>query len=147
MKLSEGSRTIFRRFLEQGMETSADRLPDVRVYSRGGATILTRLLLVDGITIGRRVFIDRNYTYRDSQGRLKVSRSLFAHELAHVLQYQREGLLKFLFIYFRDFWRIFRAKKKWNTRNWFEAYQAIPFEIEAREFAVRFRHWLETRDM
>jgi len=54
--------------------------------------------------------------FRDSQNR--VSDKLFRHELEHVYQIQREGVLKF---YAKYLWYLVRR-----------GYKNVPYEIEAR---------------
>ena len=71
------------------------------------------------ITIGNRIFAWRELNERE-----------LAHELAHVTQWARHGVI-FPFVYFADSLRARRAGKRWYHDN--------RFEREAREFASRAR--------
>lgn len=142
MKLSKDAHKLFAEFFCDSDLCRVQEFPDIQVYAKRGSWILTNLLLVDGITFGRTIFIRPKLTKRDKDSVLRVSKTLMAHEITHVLQYKREGLYKFLLNYFRDFWRIFRKKKQWNLRSVFESYKKIPHEVEARKVAVEFSNWL-----
>lgn len=56
-----------------------------------------------------------------------ASPELTAHELEHVEQIRREGVVKFYVKYL-----YFYYKNLWKYRNGFKAYWNIPYEIEAR---------------
>jgi hypothetical protein len=67
------------------------------------------------ITFGRTVFIRR--TYKDDP-------VVLAHETIHVLQYHREGFLKFLFLY------AFALPVGWNP--WRARWEAEAFAVNVR---------------
>lgn len=140
MLLSVDSRKKFEDFLR---ENSAEVVvvPKVKIYSGKIAGFLTKTLKTDGITFGRRVFVRPNFVWRDENSRLCCSIYLLPHEMAHVLQYQKYGRLKFLYFYLRDFWRALRTKKKWDFQARHEAYLEIPFEVEARKFSEDYLSW------
>ena len=71
---------------------------------------------VAGITLGRRVYLD---------GRAEVARSL-RHELVHVRQIARVGMLRF---YAQWLWEYVRNRRKGMSSD--EAYRRISFEEEA----------------
>jgi hypothetical protein len=79
---------------------------------------------VVGITIGRRIWLDPVYLERAAG---KAER-LLAHELAHVRQVARMGLVPFLFAYVREY---FGHRADGHEID--EAYRRISFEVEARE--------------
>lgn len=79
---------------------------------------------VVAITLGRRIYILPSYLERS---RDEVAR-LIRHELAHVAQVQRLGLIRFLATYAVEFVRHFR-----RTRSVDAAYHSISFEVEARQ--------------
>ena len=146
MRLSKNTRRLYADFFE-GMGLCIEKdFPTVHIYSRFGARIVTGILLVDGITLGRAIFVHPRFVRRSSTGRLVISKQLLAHEIVHVLQYANEGTAVFLSNYISSFWRQFRGRKKWSAKSWYEAYLAIPHEIEAREFAARFKPWLKNRE-
>lgn len=53
---------------------------------------------------------------------------MLRHEECHYRQQEREGLVRFLINYFRHFF-----KNYWSGMSFMEAYNNIPYEIEARE--------------
>ena len=57
----------------------------------------------------------------------EASSTLIAHELKHVEQIQREGVLKY---YLKYLWFYFQNLRRY--RNHHQAYWNIPYEIEAR---------------
>ncbi len=137
MRLSDSSKKLYFDFFRECGVCEAD-FPDVKIYVHKGARLLTSMLAIDGITFGNSVFVHPRYSKRKSNGHLYISKELLAHELAHVFQYQQVGKVAFLKKYMRDFWKEFRIKKRWTMKAWFEAYQRIPYEIEAREQARAF---------
>ena len=80
---------------------------------------LPRWLKVSGVTLGRHVY----YAQEASQ----VSHRLRQHEMIHVEQYRKYGLIRFLFRYFKEY---FRFRLKGYTH--YQAYLEISFEKEAR---------------
>lgn len=76
---------------------------------------------VVAITLGRRIYV-REMLESVSFGRL------LRHELAHVRQVERLGLVVFLWRYLVEF-----ARNWVRLRSFAAAYAAISFEIEARE--------------
>ena len=145
MLLSENSIKLFEEFFGECDLCEDIEFPKTKVFARRGAWFLTNILLVDGITLGRHVFVNPKHIWRDRKKNLRIEQKLMAHEFVHVLQYARLGFLKFLWIYLRDFLRIFRKKEKWSLESWFESYREIPHEIEARKLADEFMVWNEER--
>jgi hypothetical protein len=75
---------------------------------------------VAAITLGSRIYLAAALV---DPRRIE---QVLAHELVHVGQVRRDGLLRFLFVYVRDYTR--------NRRSGMPpaaAYRAIPYEIEA----------------
>jgi hypothetical protein len=142
MRLSEHAHKLFAAFFSAQKICDSNDFPDVRIYAKRGSWLLTNLIMVDGITFGRHIFINPKFVSRDVENRLLVSKKLLAHELVHVLQYQQEGVWGFLIDYAGDFLVIFRKKDKWSLRSWFESYQEIRHETEARNVAAKFTRWL-----
>lgn len=77
---------------------------------------------VIGITLGRRIYLSRSI---ESHSDDYVSR-LLRHELVHVAQVNRLGLLVFLWRYVSEF-----ARHYWRVRSFSRAYRMISFEVEA----------------
>ncbi len=80
------------------------------------------------MTVGRMVLVRRGHT---------ASLELLAHELVHVQQWSRLGVVGFLRRYLGAY-----ARNLARLRSHRGAYLAIPLEVEARE---RARRWWETQ--
>lgn len=74
---------------------------------------------VIGITLGRRIYLN-------ARAKPESIERLLRHELAHVRQINRLGLLVFYWRYVREFARHF-----WHVRSIQKAYSMISFEREA----------------
>lgn len=145
MRLSEESRDLFIEFFCERGFCEKENFPEIRVYCRLGARVITTLVMADGITFGRRIFVSPKHVGRNEGARLVLSRNLLAHEIVHVIQYEERGYIRFAKVYVSEFWRRFRKKKHWTAKSWFEAYEAIPDEVEARRFASEFEAWSRSR--
>lgn len=77
---------------------------------------LPKLLKVDGVTIGKAIYL------KDTT----IDTTLIKHELIHVEQYEKHGVLGFLIRYFYHY-----IKGRLQGLSHWESYHAIPFEIEA----------------
>jgi hypothetical protein len=78
---------------------------------------------VIAITLGRRIFLGSAVGQRSAE---YVTR-LMRHELAHVRQINRHGLIGFYSRYVGEFLRLL-----WKHRSFNAAYKDISFEVEAR---------------
>ena len=81
---------------------------------------LPKLLKVNAITLNQHVF------YTDIKAR--VSDRLRRHEKKHVMQYKRDGIIKFLSRYFYEY-----LKNRIKGMSHGKAYLNISYEIEARK--------------
>ena len=81
---------------------------------------------IQGMTLGRLILVLRD---NERSGR----RRLLAHELVHVEQYARLGILPFLWRYVREY-----ALNLWRLRCHRRSYEAISFEAEARAATDRW---------
>jgi hypothetical protein len=141
MKLSEDSQIKLQSFFREILSDENFRLPRINFYAGKFTRMSTLILQVHGITFGRHIFIKPNLITKDFENRNKLSLELAAHEIVHVLQYKKEGFVKFFYKYLTDYWRNLRTKKNWNAGSRHEAYREIPFEREAREIAAKFVKW------
>lgn len=82
-----------------------------------------------GITLGRRIYLRPGI---DVMAPMYFER-LMRHELAHVRQVNRYGLLRFLTMYLSEF--IVHA---WQLRSFSRAYETISFEREATAAEGRY---------
>jgi hypothetical protein len=104
----------------------------VRFYAGRFAGLLTRAFGISAIRFGSRVFVAPELLCRGADERLTLSAELVVHEAAHVLQYRRVGVVKFLSLYLRDYARALREERGSARERHRAAYLAISFEVEAR---------------
>ena len=145
MKLAASSHQKIEEFYREFLSDESFQLPRIYFYSGKFTHFFTTLITVNGITLGRRVYIFPTFLARNQNNQLKLPETLVVHEIAHVLQYEQEGFIRFFYKYTRDFWRNLRRKEKWNSRARQQAYLEIPFEIEARKAAENYLVWKENR--
>jgi hypothetical protein len=103
----------------------AERIGSLRARVRYGYPWWLRPFLdrnVVAITLGRRVYLSPRLIERAEEDLEKLLR----HELAHVEQVIRHGLLIFLFLYVREYIALRRSGLPAE-----EAYRKISFEAEA----------------
>ena len=103
---------------------SLDEVPDARLrvgYPRWLSPFLQKGVIA--ITLGRRVYLSERLLQRSEEELLRILR----HELAHVAQVRRLGLLRFLYRYAREY----VAARRRGVAS-FDAYEQISFEREAR---------------
>jgi hypothetical protein len=74
---------------------------------------------VVAVTLGRRIYVKPDL-------RPSSLERLLRHELAHVRQIERLGLLVFYWKYLAEF-----AYHLWRVRSFHQAYRLISFEVEA----------------
>ena len=141
MKLAESSHQKIESFFQEYLDDKSFRLPQSYFYIGKFSRFFTVILGVHGITLGRRIFILPSLVAQNENQKLKLPENLAAHEVAHVLQYKREGILRFIYKYLRSYWNNLRQEKKWDVNARRQAYLAIPYEIEARQTAAEFVKW------
>lgn len=141
MKLADSSHQRLENFFREYLRDGNFKLPVIKLHVGKFAKILTRVISVHGITLGRHIFITPQLVSLNQKNFLKLPENLVAHEIAHTLQYEREGFLRFLYKYVSSYRRNLRQKKKWDSGSRHEAYLEIPFEIEARHAAAEFVEW------
>jgi Domain of unknown function (DUF4157) len=141
MKLSPESHRRIEEFFREHLADENLKLPQIQIFARRGSRLLTKILSVEGITFGRFIFINPKRLRRGANGRLTVSRELLAHELAHSMQYRREGTFPFFYNYLKGFFTNLKRQEKRDSNARAKAYMDIPHEIEARLIAARFVRW------
>lgn len=146
MKLSPELHRQLEDFFREYFNDNGLKLPEIEIYTKGGAGIITKILSVHGITIGRHIFIKPEIMKFDKKTkRLRINKNLLAHEVAHVVQYQQLGFFGFLNKYLKDYFSSLSKKRKWHSVARTEAYWDIPHEIEARDAAREFEKWLRSK--
>lgn len=138
MHLDGISHSRFENFFRDFYGDDKLVLPKIHIYSHHLGWVVTKVLRINGIAIGRHIFINPRLTWRDSENRLCAPKELIAHELTHSMQYTRQGFFGFLRSYLGSFWKLLRKTKKWNFDSRMQAYLDIPQEIEARHAARVF---------
>lgn len=141
MKLSAASHRKLESFFRTYFRNDDFNLPEIYFYAGKLTRILTRLINVHGITFGRRIFIEPRLISFNLKNQPRLSNDLAAHEIAHTLQYRREGFSNFLYKYFSEYRKNLRKFKKPDAEARHQAYLNISFEIEAREIAHKFVEW------
>jgi hypothetical protein len=141
MLLAPESHERLETFLREHVGDPRLRLPRIRVYSGAFSRRLTGGLKVGAMTVGNRIFVAPRLVARDGEGRLTFPGWLLAHEALHVVQYAREGYLRFLFKYLSDYFAALRAGGGWDAAARMAAYLAIGHEREAREAEHAYRGW------
>lgn len=145
MKLAEKSQRKIEEFFRTHLADDEFILPEIHFYNGKLTHLLTSMLKIEGITIGKRIYIlPKNFWLSESR-KLRLDEELAVHEITHVLQYRRVGFLKFFRIYLNDYFSNLRRKKSWSKYARAEAYFEIPFEIEARRTASIFAVWSSRR--
>ena len=142
MKLSRKSHQRLERFFRDYFGDEELTLPQVDLYIKRGAGLITKVFKIYGITFGQYIFIRPDFLYRNENRELCISKELLAHELAHVLQYQKLGWFRFFYTYLKAYFAALRRKEKWNPAAREQAYLEIPHEIEARDCASKFMQWM-----
>lgn len=80
MRLSPETNAQLEQFFREFFCDGSLQLPEVEIYIRNGARIVTTLIGVDGITLGRHVFIRPSKVRRTLSGNPKLEPSLLAYE-------------------------------------------------------------------
>jgi hypothetical protein len=141
MRLAAESHEHLQAFFREHFGDPKLQLPVIFFHRGALASFITRLFDIAAVTFGRRIIISTEMINFEEEGRLKVKGSLVAHEATHVLQYEREGYIRFFFSYLRGFWRALRAEGKWGNEARLTAYLAIPEERAARDVEDAYKAW------
>lgn len=97
----------------------------VRLHAGALARAVTRLIGAEAFVLGRRIFLSRS-TAAAFSAATPEARNILEHELVHVEQFRRLGVLPFLTRYLVEYMR-FRLCGKSHA----DAYHSISFEREA----------------
>jgi hypothetical protein len=133
LKLSARSHEHLENFLREFYQDPTLRLPAVYFHTGALVRLVTRAINVSAITFGQHVLISPELVEADSRGRQRVPGWLVAHEAVHVLQYKREGYVRFLVHYLCGYWRALRESGKWDRAGRMRAYLSIAEERAAQE--------------
>lgn len=145
MRLGPKSRAKIEQFFREYLGDENFRLPEVRIYSGRAAHLIVGLTGADGITFGRRVYLVKRVVSKNERKLRMVDEELAVHEIAHTIQYRRDGFFGFLWNYLRSYVANLRKRGEFGSRARAFAYYNIPYEIEAREIAASFVNWSRDR--
>ena len=145
MKLAANSHKQLEEFFREYFGDEKLDLPEIQIYARRGSLLLTGLLAIDGIALGRHIFITPRHLRRGENGCLYAPRDIVVHEITHTMQYRRHGTFRFFYSYLKGFFLALRQKENWNFQARMEAYLEIPQEVEARALAAAYAGWRERR--
>lgn len=141
MRLAADSHARLERFFREFTRDASLALPPVYVHTGAHVRWLTKAFRIGAITLGRHVFVAPALVRDDETGRRVVEGWLAAHEVAHVLQYERAGFAGFLLSYLRAYVAaLWRGGRTGVAAHW-DAYGQIPYEREAREAEAGFVAW------
>jgi hypothetical protein len=141
MRLAEESHARLEQFFRWYVRDEKLQLPLMFIHAGFLSSHLTRAFRIAAITIGRHIFVSPVYLERDERGQLTIRGGLLAHEAAHVRQFQREGLLPFLYNYLREYVTFLFRSGKLDTDARRAAYEQITREREAREVEAAYLEW------
>ena len=144
MKLSSSSRAELEEFFRAFRGEGDFRLPPVKVHAGRAVRWLTGLAGVDAITLGRHVLVAPG-RLNGAGGARAVAGRLLAHEVAHLLQAERAGLVPFLLAYLWEYVRGMRRAPRWDAAAHWRAYSEISFEREARAAERAYDAWRAQR--
>ena len=139
MKLSARSHEHLENFLREFYQDSQLRLPAIYFHKGALVRLLTRAMNVGAITFGQHVLISPEMIKANRRGRQSVPGWLVAHEAVHVLQYKREGYIRFLMHYLFGYWRALRENGKWDRAARMRAYLAVAEARAAQEVERAYR--------
>lgn len=141
MNLSSSARAELEEFFREFCEDEHFRLPPVKVHAGRAVAWLTGRAGIDAITLGRHVLVAPRHLRRGDGGERALAGRLLAHEIAHLLQAERAGLLPFLFAYLREYLSGMRRASRWDAAAHWRAYSEISFEREARAAERAYEVW------
>jgi hypothetical protein len=140
MKLARESHQRLEKFFRQYFDEPHLQLPPIYLHSGRIARLVTKRLRVGALTIGRHILLSPDRVI-EADGNLTTKGWLVAHEATHVLQYEREGYVRFFFRYFYGYWRALRGSGKWSREARMSAYLAIEAERIAHEVERAYQVW------
>lgn len=140
MILARESHERLEKFFREYFKDPLLRLPPIFVHRGRVARFMTRTLRVGAITFGRHVLLAPDRVV-DAGGRFATEGWLIAHEATHVLQYEREGYVRFFFKYLYGYWCAMREGGKWDRDARMKAYLAIEAERVAHEVERAYKTW------
>lgn len=146
MRLDPASHRHLESFLREHFNLPTLALPQIEIYGGAFGSFVRKFLRVGAITLGRRIFVSREFFGRDAAGRVTLPGWLLAHEAVHVWQFTSEGMLRFLASYLRSYFRALRASGRWDGAARMGAYLAIEAERAARAAEEAYKVWCAGTD-
>ena len=147
MRLTAEGQAHIERFFRMYLRDERLTLPVVSLHADQWARALTSPFRFGAITFGRHVFVATDLVARDGSARTQVPGWLVAHEMMHVIQYERAGMTRFLFAYLSEYTRALRRGRRLNAAGHWLAYRAIAHEVEAYAAEAAYRQWAEQAEV
>jgi hypothetical protein len=140
MKLARESHRRLEEFFREYMDDTKLLLPPIYLHRGRIARLVTKRLRIGAITFGRHILLSPEHVTQAGDD-LIAEGWLVAHEATHVLQYEREGHVRFLYHYLLDYWRALHEGGKWHRDARMNAYQSIASERAALEAEQAYKEW------
>lgn len=143
MQLTAEARAHLESFFRAHLCDEQLTLPAVSIHTGPFARVLTRTFSIGAITFGRHVFVAPTFLPSSLAAHRLLPGWLLAHEVMHVLQYERAGMTRFLSAYLREYARALKREPRLNGAAHWSAYRAITHEAEAYTAEAAYRAWAE----
>ncbi len=92
------------------------------------------------ITLGHKILLFDDFGLKDSIKAVQYRDSIVLHEVIHVLQIEKHGLIGFHWTYFKEYMKnMFKGKRQ------YQAYADISFEQEARSVEKQLLQFEENK--
>lgn len=141
MKISETSRLELQEFFRLYFKDETISIPPIYFYGGTFSAFVTRRLKIHGITLDNIILLAPEIMRcEEHSGCFYAPENLVAHELTHVVQYQKQGIVGFLYRYLRDYFSYLR-KNGLSAEARLQAYYSIAQEVEARDAAEAYEFW------
>jgi Domain of unknown function (DUF4157) len=141
MQLTAEAQAHLESFFRAHLHDEQLALPAVSIHTGRFARVLTRTFSIGALTFGRHVFVAPTWLVGDVAAHRLLPGWLLAHEVMHVLQYERTGMTRFLWAYLREYARALRREPSMNGAAHWSAYRAITHEAEAYAVEAAYRAW------
>jgi hypothetical protein len=144
MRLARESHERLEKFFREYFKDPQLRLPPIYLHRGRIARMVTKQLRIGALTIGRHILLSPARV-TEREGSLTTEGWLVAHEATHVLQYERDGYLRFFIHYFYGYWRALRGGGSRLSREArMSAYLAIEAERIAHEVERAYQDWSQS---
>lgn len=145
MRLSKESHNLLETFFRAYLKDEKFILLPLTFYSGRVVGLFAKLFRFYAITFGQNIFLAPHTIRKSVNGKLVVSGWLIAHECCHVMQYKRDGFLRFLYLYLKEYLRRLKSNGKLKRNSHINAYMEMVQELEAVEVENAYLVWRKQR--